>query len=169
MDKSKLMMIIIIVLLVLLIGTVVGVAFFLINMGGNGEEVVVEDLRPVPSAQVSLPELEPLVLGDEMILTHLEHSADGRPGTVRTSIVIGIDVSDEDGEGEAFIAMITPRIEQARSIAIGVLNGLTYDQVRTPEGRDAAGEMIMRRLQESFETNLIVSVHFSDWLVAQGR
>ena len=169
MDKSKLMMIIIIVLLVLLLGTVVGVTFFLMNMVGDNEDVVVEDLRPVPSAQPRLPDLYQLQLGDDMILTHLKHSPEGRPATVRTHIVVGVDVSDEDGAYVEFIANFNRRVEMARDVAIAVFNGMTYDELRTPEGASAARETIKRRLQENFETNLIVTVHFSDWMVAQGR
>jgi len=168
MDKSKLMLIIIIVLLVLLLGTVGFVTFFLISMSGDAEVEVDEIHRPVIGVHPRLPDLEQVELGSDQITTHLAHGADGRTGTAIVRIVAGIDVSD-DGDGYAFIAEFERRIEMARSIAIEVLNGLSYDEVRTPEGQFAAREMIRIRLQESFETNLIVSIHFSDWLAVQGR
>ena len=167
MDKSKLMLIIIIVLLVLLLGTVAGVTFFIVGMsGGGGNEVVIEDVRPAPG-QFRLTELEIIELGDDIITTHLLRGDDGRPATVRTVVQVGMDVSHD--ESDAFRVTFNNRILAARAIAIEVLNGLTYEEVRTPEGQGAAAEIIMRRLQDSFETNLIVTVHFSDWMVAQGR
>ena len=167
MDKSKLMMIIIIVLLVLLLGTVVGVTFYLINMVDNEPE---HDFGgPVAEVQTRLRDVEPIYLGDDAVTTHLAPGPDGRAGTLRTSIVVGIDKSGDEAEADEFMGQFVHRISLARALAIEILNGLSYEEVRTPEGQSAAGEIIMRRLQEQFETNLIVSVHFSNWLAQQGR
>lgn len=164
MDKNKLMLMIIIVLLVLLLGTVGFVSVFLLTMGGNDDGDILEyDFRPpVIVNQPSLPTLEPIVLGEDMILTHLLTAPDGRTATVRCMIVVGINVTDEDGDGFAFIDEFSRRVDIARGIAITVMNGLTYDEVRTPEGQGMVAELIKLRLQEDFETHLIVSVHLTN-------
>ena len=165
MDKSKLMMIIIIVLLVLLLGTVVAVSFFLINMGGSNEPTV--GIEHLPPDQVRLRDLYPIYLGDDQITTHLAEGPTGRTGNVRANVIAGIDTTGDQREFEEFVRDFNVRISMARSIAIEVLNGLTYEEIRTPEGQNAASEAIMRRLQENFESPLIVNIRFSNWVVNQ--
>ena len=165
MDKSKLMMIIIIALLVILLGTVIAVTVFLIGtVGGDGGEQPPLVVAALPQQQLSISELEPINLGDSPIATHLAYGADGRARQVRAEVIIGIDPRDEDAF-EEFMSNFGPRVRFARSIAITIFNGLTYEQVRTPEGQAMVAEMIRDSLQEAFNTNLIVAVSFSEWVV----
>jgi len=160
MDKSKLMMTIIIALLIILLGTVVAVTLYLINFVGDGDTVIPE---AGPAHVLSVTDLEPISLGD-LITTHLAYGADGRVRMIRTGITVGIDTTGNAAEYTTFISDFTHRINFARGLAVTTLNGLTYDQIRTPEGQLMTAEMILNGLQELFETNLIVNVTFYDWL-----
>jgi len=170
MDKSKLMMIIIIALLVILLGTVVAVTFFLFNMMGNEDPTEFHVQPPtVVAGNISMMDLISVPLGDTRISTNLAIGSDGFSGMVMTEVVVGVNGTADEAEVEAFVNAFNSRISLARAIAVEVFGEHTYDQVRTPEGRSALGETIMVRLQENFETNLIVTVRFSDWALSRGR
>ena len=162
MDKGKLMMTIIIVLLVLLLGTVVAVSIYLVNMfgndtptGGNGTRTEIHVGPP------RLQDIEPVAMGN--ITTNLATSANGRVGSVRTDISVGLDTRFtgwEDTQSELI------RLESAaRHIMINVFNSLTTEDVNTVEGRNAAAEIILTRLQEQFNSPLIVQVMFDSWIL----
>ena len=167
MDKSKLMMTIIIVLLVLLLGTVVGVTFYLINLVG--------DQRPDDSRTVIEHDLPPGLLGDlievslERKLTNLAVGPGGTSDVVALEVVLGINNTVDAEEVEEFLTSLNDRRRFASSIVIDVVGDFTYEEVRTPEGRNAVGEEIKHRLQAAFGTNLIINVNFPEWLVQRGR
>jgi flagellar basal body-associated protein FliL len=171
MDKSKLMMTIIIALLVLLLGTVVGLAIYFMSFGDGIDSRdwhQQQFIRPGDRGP-SLMDLEIIPLGDR-VSTNLASGVPGRPSDMVTSYIeVGIDSRGDDGEFNTFVTAFNQRISAARSIAIRVLNDLTYDEVRTTEGQAAAAEVIMRRLQEEFDSELVVRVFFSDWQVVRGR
>ena len=168
MDKSKLMMIIIIALLVLLLGTVVGVTFYLINLVGDDSP---EDFHYVieapPPPNLSLLDLIEVPLGDR-ITVNLAIGASGTSDLVSAEVVLGIDNTGDEGEAQEFADEVNERMRLARGIVIDVFNGLTYDEIRTPEGRAMAQEEVKLRLQQSFNSNLIIVVEFSDWWLSQG-
>ena len=164
MDKSKLMMTIIIALLVLLLGTVVGVTLYLINFVGTGDGDAAIGYRP-PTNVLTIMDLEPIVLGDGIIVTNLATGADGRARMIRANVVANIDTTRDAAEYEEFVREFTHRISSARGLAVTIFNGLTYDQVRTPEGQAMVAEMIRNTLQEAFNTNLIVSIVFDEWVL----
>jgi len=169
MDKSKLMMFIIIALLVLLLGTVVGVTFYLIGLVGDDS---LTDFQRVEAAELppslSLMDLREVPLGDR-IVTNLAIGERGTSDTVATGVILGVNNTGDQGELEEFVDAITERVRMARGIAINVFGDLTYEQVRSPEGQQAAAEEIMSRLQAAFSTNLIIHVGFYDWNVQRGR
>ncbi|MCL2216340.1 MAG: flagellar basal body-associated FliL family protein [Defluviitaleaceae bacterium] len=168
MDKSKLMMIIIIALLVLLLGTVVGVTFYLINLvGDESPDFQQAEDRTLPP-NLSLMDLVEIPLG-ERFSTNLAIGEHGTSDTVLASIVLGINNTGEQGEIDDFVDDVNDRIRMARGIVLDVLGERTYEQVRTPEGRNAAAEEIKLRLQAAFSTNLIILVEFPEWFVQRGR
>jgi len=164
MDKSKLMMFIIIGLLVLLLGTVVGVTVYLIGLVGDDrpEEFQVEQEAP-PPPNLSLRDLDEFNLGD--FLTNLAVDPDGRSAVVITEVVLGINNTGDVTELSEFMDILEASRHLARGHVNDVFGNLTYGEVRTPEGRAAAGEEIRLRLQSAFESNLIIVVGFSDWML----
>ncbi|MCL1843924.1 MAG: hypothetical protein FWF79_08930 [Defluviitaleaceae bacterium] len=167
MDKSKMMMIIIIALLVLLLGTVVGVAVHLVFMGGDdvtvwnepGQPGVVQPIRPADVYGISL----------ERITTSLAPGPGGRVDSIIVEPYVGLDGRVDEEELNAFINEFNRGINLARAEAIRVFLALEFDEIRTNEGRDAAAEILKNRLQELFESNLIVKVSFPEWNVLRGR
>jgi flagellar basal body-associated protein FliL len=165
MDKSKIMLFIIIGLLVALIGTVVGVAVFLMGMlNEENPEDFLAPQQPLVSNTLAMMDLEEISLGDQ-ILTNLATDENGRSGIVRTGVVVLINATADDGSYEQFVTDFTARMGAARSVVIGVFGDLTHEELTTVEGRNAASELIRRRLQETFATSLIIQVRFSDWLL----
>jgi flagellar basal body-associated protein FliL len=162
MDRSKTMMLIIIVLLILLLGTVVAVTVFLLGLVGDNNAYEFHEQAPPPIVQeLRITEMEEVILGDR-IVTNLAVSQDGTRGMVSTQVVVAVSVADEDAFND-FIPVLMNRIHFARAIALEVLGGQVYDDVRSVEGRQMTAELILHRLQEEFETNLLVRVFFSDW------
>ncbi|MCL2840806.1 MAG: flagellar basal body-associated FliL family protein [Defluviitaleaceae bacterium] len=169
MDKSKLMMFIIIALLVLLLGAVVGTTLFLIGLVGDDSPSDFHAVyTPAPPPNLSRMDMVEVPLGSRFS-TNLAVSADGRSGAVAAEVILGVNNTGEQVEVEAFIEALEERLRMAQGIAIDVLGDLTYEQVSTVEGRNAAAEEIMIRLQTAFATNLIILVEFSDWFVSRGR
>jgi flagellar basal body-associated protein FliL len=168
MDKSKLMMIIIIALLVLLLGTVVGVTFYLINLVGDDGNFNPHAIEEVASpVNLTLRDLDEVPLGTRMSV-NLAIGERGTSDTAAFEIVLGINGTGDRSEVDALIADINARQGMARGIVIGVFGDLTYDEVRTPEGRSAAAEEAMTRLQTAFASPLIVLVEFSEWFAMRG-
>ena len=169
MDKSKLMLFIIIGLLVALIGTVVGVTIFLFGMLGNEnpDEFHVTP-PPVLESPLRVMDLEEVPLG-EVMTTNLAAGPDGRAGGVRVAVVANVNGTIDADELYTFIAAFNARMGTARGVVIEVFSGLTFDDVRTTEGMNAAQEEIRIRLQETFDTSLIVDVNFSEWTVQNPR
>jgi len=169
MDKSKIMMFIIIGLLVVLLGTVVGVTFYLINLvGDDNQEAFNYVAEPPPPPNLNLMNLIEVSLG-ERITTNLAIGERGTSDSVVAEVVLGINNTGDESEVAEFIEDINNRIRFARGVVIDVFSGLTYEQVRTTEGRNAVQEEVKLSLQDAFGTNLIIVVHFSEWIVMRGR
>jgi flagellar basal body-associated protein FliL len=161
MDKGKVMMTVIIVLLVLLLVAVVGVSIFLVNSinteqvtTGNGERpTITGDLPPTRDIQL-------VTLGTNLTL-NLATSPNGHRGSARISVEVGLD--GRQAEWESTRDQIVRQESMARQVVIGVFQSLTVEELRSPEGKANASEIIMRQLQDLFESHLIVSVVFGEW------
>jgi flagellar basal body-associated protein FliL len=165
MEKSKLMMIIIMALLVLLLGTVGGVSFYVMNMIRNQPSLADAGSAAQQVARnLSIDEMETISLGDTM-LTNLARSEGSRQNHyLRASGFIAYDATDRK-EAEALAARINENIQFARSIALACIWGSTYEELSETDGPAILADRIRIRLQEEFESNLIVRVYFEDWLL----
>lgn len=165
MEKSKVMMIIIIVLLVALLGTVVGVAFYIMNMVRNTQTTpneytattdhITKHLKPEEITKVSL--------GDS-ILTNLAKGEDGKSYIARIKVLVGYDNTVKK-ESDAFAEVLTNNMEFMRSIALSCLRNSTYEDLTSDGGESALADRIKTMLQSEFDTTLIVNVYFDDWLI----
>ena len=169
MDKSRMMMIIIIALLVLLLGVVVGVGVWLIRIPGSGVEDWDRQQPPELSVILTPRDLEIFTL--EPMTTNLALGSDGRSNHVVATLVIGINAHEtvDAKELEEFLADFERKLPVVRSIALEVFGSLLASDVRSVEGRANAAEIIKLNLQETFNSNLIVSVFYSDWNLVEGR
>lgn len=165
MEKSNLMMVVIIVLLVALLGTVVGVTFYAFNMvqsmeraaaqGALGWEREVRTLRP--------DEIGRVTVGDA-IITNLATEGGGSGGTARIQVVIGFD-NTQSRESQDTYAMINEHISHIRNVALASIQGRSYNEMTSRDAMRDLGDELLERLQNDFQSNMIVEVSFSEWIV----
>jgi flagellar basal body-associated protein FliL len=163
MERSKLMMIIIIALLVLLLGTVVGVSVYVMNMIRSQTSLVESADNPI-AQRWSLEDTTSIQLGDTPIVTNLARSESGGNHFIRVSAWVGF-LNTEKKASDTLAATLEDNIHIARSIALACIKGSTYEELSDPEGKVNLENKILLRLQEEFESNLIVFVSMDDYLL----
>jgi flagellar basal body-associated protein FliL len=164
MEKGKLMMVIIIALLVILLGAVVGVSIYVMNLINSQTTIAdVVNAQSQIATSLSIDEKASMSLGDA-IVTNLATGADGRKHFISVNGYIAYDIRDKKAS-DTFATKLTNNIHIARSIALACIISSTYEDLRDPDGMSILADRITRRLQEEFETNLIVDVYLSDFLL----
>ena len=165
MEKGKTMMIVIIALLVLLLGTVIAVSIMLIGSFGDGTAVEVD--QPAQTIRdFSIGDLETISLGASFSTNLAVDPADGvTTHIVRTDVFIAIDTRGDAAELTTLRNNLSLRNAMARSVVINTFLEMTFTDIRSPEGKAAVSEIILDRLQDLFESNLIVLVSFENWIV----
>lgn len=165
MEKGKFMMIIIIVLLVVLLGTVVGVSFYVLNLvknqaalSGDGDANASQVVR-----NLNIEETTSFSLGNS-ITTNLADSVDGSAHIAKIGVLIGYDNSVKDASA-AFAETLTAQTDYARSIALACIRKYTYEELNAEDGQAVLSEDIKTKLQDEFNTTLIVKVSFDDWFL----
>lgn len=122
---------------------------------------------PIPQ-RPSLLDLEVMSLG-ERITTNLAPGPDGRIAMVITDVAVGIDGTADSSELAAFMETFTARLSLARAVVIDQFGRTLFDDVETVEGRLALAEQMTLALQETFDTDLILWVFFTDWFAQRQR
>lgn len=159
MEKNKLMMIIIIVLLVVLLASVGVVSVFAFRMiTANGSEV--EENTPKPVVVLPIDKIWTYNLEDK-ISTNLTPGEDGsNKHVISVGVTIGVNGSNaKDKAYTALIELIPTKDKVIASEALNVIRKKTYEELNTPEGQEILQDEILTRLQEVFDTNLIVTVY----------
>lgn len=156
MEKSKLMMIAIIVLLVILLVTI-GVGFFLTfkHLGNNSVETVEENKEPVKQENIEL------ISYDDSIYTNLRTGDDNKDHVIRLGFSLGVDVTDKK-ESDAFKTALADKTPVVKDVIIGVLRNKTFEELQKSDAQAILREEILEKLQQEFDTNLIVTVYLSD-------
>ena len=165
MEKSNLMMIVIIVLLVALLGTVVGVTFFAFNMVRTMEAQVLEGGFDGTQRPVRPDQINHVMIG-EPITTNLATGA----GTIsnhmaRVQLVVGYD-NTQGRESDNIAALIDSQMTYLRMVALDSIANRTFAELTTQGGRDALTAELLEAFQNDFQTNMIVSVGFYEWLIS---
>lgn len=155
MEKNKVMMISIIVLLVILLITI-GVGFFLTFKNLNNGAAPQEEVKEV----VKQEDIQ-LVTYDESIYTNLRTGDDNKDHVIRVGFSLGIDISDKK-ESEAFITSLSDKTPIIKDVIIGVLRNKTYEELQRSDAQAVLREEILEKLQQEFDSNLIVTVYLSD-------
>lgn len=155
MEKNKIMMIAIMVLLVVLLVTI-GVGFFItlknLNAGAASSE---EEERVVVQEDIKLLKLE------DSIYTNLRKGIDGKDHIIKVSLSLGIDNTKEKQATE-FIETLIEKEVIVMDVAIGVLRNKTYEELQKSDTQEVLREEILSKLQQEFNSNLIVNVYMSD-------
>ena len=164
MEKGKTMMTVIIALLVLLLGTVVAVSIMLIGSFGSDEPVAI-DTGVQTIRDFGVNDLEVISLG-AAFATNLAVDVDGNTThVVSTDVFVAIDTTGDIEELNTLRNNLSLRNSMARSVVINTFLETTFTEIRSPEGKSALSEILLDRLQDLFETNLIVLVGFENWIV----
>ena len=158
MDKSKPLMFIIIGLLVVLLGAMAFVSVFLLRTVGKNPSETAHDETPLTKLTIDQIEKVPL---SSPISTNLLSGSDGVERYVRINLSIGINNTDKK-ESPKMLDSLENNEMVVRDIVLNVLRNQKYEDLSLPDGQDLIKESIKTRLQEEFNTNLIVQVYISD-------
>jgi len=163
MEKGKVMMGVIIGLLVLLLATVVGVSIYLFSLfGSDADHGAGGTLQPT---RVGREHIHPVSLGDTITINLASSPADRQRHAASIGVTVGVNSSGNTREFNSFLNLLNTHMAAARSVAQDAASNMTYDELRSPEGRDVLIESIMRGLKEEFDTNLIVEVVLDPFII----
>ncbi|MCL2499235.1 MAG: hypothetical protein FWE90_02745 [Defluviitaleaceae bacterium] len=163
MEKSKgsPLMLVIIALLVLLLATVVVVTIYLVNAFG-GEVDNTDAPRHTP-VKILMPEDVDWSRELAEIRTNLLDPPSGRQSAfIVTTILVGIDTTVPRRVMDDFNVQFNFQV--ARTLANEVLYATTYNEAKTPEGRDAIEGRILARLQIEYGP-IVVGVRTPGWAI----
>jgi len=161
MEKGRLMMVVIIILLVALLGTVVGVAFFVLrevqNMGGLGNDQNIGERVLVTTAT----DITRISTGDS-IVTNIGDANSMR--FARFQVQVGIDNRQGAHTVEAE-RIIHEQIDYIRTVAMEYVARTPIEDLMDVEARSHVRTSIKEHLIRELRVNLIVDVTFSEWLI----
>lgn len=158
MEKNKSMMVVIILLLVVLLGTIVGLALYVIGRVNTGGEELAEATIP-PVVTVPVEKIEVLNLG--LISTNLMTGTDGKRHLIKTNVSVGVNLSDET-TGREFFTLFSSKTEIIRDIFNAVLWNSTLEDINAENGITSIKEEILTLLREKFQTSLIYEIYLDD-------
>lgn len=156
-SSNKKMMILILALLVVLIGVVVAVAIYIIGFLGNDvtSSAIVDPVLPVASVEDTT-----FINLSHPINTNLLTGSDGRSTVITFNFSIGVNNAHDDSEG--LISVIEGAEPLIRSITLSVLRDMTAFEVNSVEGSTLIANIILQRLQDEFQSNLITGIYVID-------
>lgn len=158
-DKNKKMMMLIIGLLVVLIGVIIAVAIFIITTVNSDNIVEVSYVQPnilTPADLTLIPLSQP-------INTNLITGVEGRERVASLNFSVAINHNESDSE--ELITVIKRSEPIIRDIALNVLRDRTAAEINSREGPHLISSEILMRLQDEFQSNLIVNVYIVDVFV----
>lgn len=156
MDKNKVMLIAIIALLVVLIGIIVTAVIMLPGMIKKSEqpaETVVEST--VDHADISLITIE------DAIKTNLKTGTDDENHVIQAKFSVGVDMSDKDNSQSVY-DILTANTVVIQDVILNTVRNKTYEDLQKADAQEILREEILTRLQEEFNSNLIIRVYISD-------
>jgi flagellar basal body-associated protein FliL len=162
MEKGRLMMVVIIILLVALLGTVVGVAFFVLrevqNMGlGNDPG----RLGNIPSPNIRAEHITRISAGDS-IVTNIGDANSSR--FARFQVQVGIDNTQGTATVDAE-RIIREQVDYIRTVALEYVARTPMEDLMDVEARSHVRTSIKEHLARELNLDLIVDVTFSEWLI----
>ena len=157
MDKNKPLMIIIIALLVTLLGAVGFASVFLLKISDRYTEGTVKPAET--GIRLTVDQIEKVPLSSP-ISTNL-YSVNGVEHYVKINLSIGINNTDKKAS-PGMLESLNRNEMVTRDIVLSILRNQTFDDLSLPEGQELLKDHIKTRLQEEYDTNLIVQVYISD-------
>lgn len=156
-DKNKKIMMLIIGLLVALIIIVIVVAIFIVRSLNSDSSTV--DPTPAAINVLTPADLEFISL-HQPINTNLLTGIDGRERVVSFNLTIAINKNEDDSE--EFITLLERSQPVVRDIALNVVREKTFEELRARDSTSLLSSEILMKLQEEYQSNLIVNVLITD-------
>ena len=159
--RNKGMIIVIIVLLVVLMAAAgLGVYFFVSSSDAQQD---MEIGLPATHLHLSEEEIFDIDLNGP-IRTNLAKSIDGSPHFITIELSVGIN-NTAAKESNAIIDLITEKEQVVRNVALTVIRKKTIQELERPDGLEILENDILAKLQEQFNSNLIIRVIGSEMMV----
>ena len=159
--RNKGMIIIIIVLLVVLMAAAGIGVFFFVQSSDRQQEMEID--APATVLHLSEQDIFDIDL-DSPIRTNLAKSIDGSSHVISIDLSIGIN-NTVNRESNAIIDLVTEKDRVVRNVALTVIRKRTIQELERPDGLEMLERDILSRLQEQFNSNLIVRVIGSDMIL----
>ena len=165
MESNKGMLIVIMILLIVMLGAIAGASIVLLRTLGNQEASGTGASGGQVSAGrlLNQEDITKVELGDA-IVTNLLPGSDTRAHNARIGVMLGFD-NTLGKISTDFETLLNDNLGFARSIALACIRNSTYDDLTERGGSERLATNIRMRLQEEFNTNLIVDVYFIEWVV----
>jgi flagellar basal body-associated protein FliL len=162
MEKGRLMMVVIIILLVALLGTVVGVAFFVLNaVADMGLPTITEQQIGRTPPPLRATEITRISAGD-VITTNVGDANSMR--FARFQVQIGIDNTQGPDTIEAE-RVIREQVDYIRTIALEYVSRTPIEDLMDSDSRGHVRTSIKEHLIRELRIELIVDVTFNEWLI----
>lgn len=153
MKKNKVMIIVIIALLVVLLVAIVGVTIYVIKTIKIEDEEKVLKQEDIQVVQVS-----------DSMYTNLRKGEDGEEHVIKIKVSVGIDVTDSK-EGTKLIEMLAAKEVVTKDVIVGILLDKTFEDMKKTDAREILKNEILTKLQETFNSNLIVQIYIDEMFV----
>lgn len=159
--RNKGMIIIIIVLLVVLMGAAGVGVFFFVRSSDAQQEMGID----VPATILHLNEQDIYDIElNSPIRTNLAKSIDGSSHVISIDMSVGIN-NTVNKESNSIIDLVTDKEQIVRNVALTVIRKKTIQELERPDGLEILQNDILAKLQEQFNSNLIVRVIGSDMIL----
>lgn len=162
MEKNKLLMIIIIVLLLLILGVSVGFSVYTLTLFNNTKN------------QSAMTPIDPSALDPENITTYtvkdtfktnLLKGSDNKDHLISVDISFAVTNVDKEAS-DTLLATLEANEPMIKSNILTVIRNRTAEELSGSDAPDVLGGHILKKLQEVFNTNLIVEVFVSSLYVS---
>jgi flagellar basal body-associated protein FliL len=151
-------MMVIIALLVILLGAVGFVAYYAVTMSNATANS--DPVKVIESGRLTVEQIETVSLTSP-ISTNLRKSDGVAAQYIKIDLSIGVNNTDKK-ESPRIVDSLAKNEMVTRDIVLSILRSQTYNELSVPEGQELLKDNIKRRLQEEYDTNLIVQVYISD-------
>lgn len=157
---SKKFMIIIVLLLVVLIGGVATLGYVVMKKPGGDKETA-----NVSNADELNPKDINTIKFKDPITTNLERTETGKNShMVQLNFSIGVD-NTKKKDSKEISTLITEKEDIIKHNVISLISKRTYDDMMKSDAKEQFVSELLQKLQEEFNSNLIVSIYINDWKV----
>lgn len=165
MGKNKTGVILIVVLLVALLVLFI-FGFFALYKALNKANSDEPNASVVLSQEVPIEDITNFAVKEEPIITNLLKGPDKKEHIIKFNVSLGINTSKKvKKEATKLLTTLETQKLVIEDIIIGVCLSKTYEELSDNNARTILKDEILAKVQQAFNTNLIVDVYLSDLLI----